>query len=146
MKKIAFIVFNFVFVLAANAQDRAIKNPLKQKTAIEVKSESPVYSSGKLKIKPEYPGGMGEFLKFVDTKIDRKYIQEGAKGNLKTYISFVIEKDGSLSEIKVLREPGFGIGAEVVKAIKKSPKWKPGELNGEKVRSSYNVPIVVIVE
>ena len=146
MKKIAFIALSLFSVIAVNAQDKASKNPLKEKPATEVKSGPPVYSSGKLKVQPEYPGGIVEFLKFVDSKIDRKNIEQGAKGNLKAYVSFIVERDGSLSEIKVLRDPGFGLGAEVIKAIKKSPKWKPGQLEGKDVRSTYNVPVVVIIE
>ena len=146
MKKVFFIALNIIFVFAANAQNKETKNPLKEKPVTEVKSGSPIYSSGKLSVQPEFPGGMAGFFKFVDAKIDRKIIKEGAKGNLKTYVSFVVERDGSLSDIKLLRDGGFGVGKQALAAIKQSPKWKPGELNGEKVRSLYNVPIVVTVE
>lgn len=146
MNKVLFTALSLIFALVANAQNKETKNPLKEKPVTEVKSGPPIYSSGKLTVQPEFPGGMSGFLKFVDGKIDRKNIEEGAKGNLKTYISFVVERDGSLSDIKLLRDGGFGVGKQALTAIKQSPNWKPGELNGEKVRSLYNVPIVVTVE
>ena len=63
--------------------------------------------------------------------------------NTKVFVSFVIEKDGTLSDIKVIRDAGYGIGNEISRIIKKSPKWKPAIHNGRVVRSQYTVPISI---
>lgn len=57
------------------------------------------------------------------------------------YITFVVEKDGTLSNIKVLKDIGYGTGEEAVKVLQLSPKWNPAELNGRKVRCNFNLPI-----
>jgi hypothetical protein len=59
----------------------------------------------------------------------------------KTYISFVVEKDGSLSTFKIIREAGTGTGEEAIRVLKMAPKWKPGKLNNHVVRTSYTLPI-----
>ncbi len=58
-------------------------------------------------------------------------------------MSFVVEKDGSLTDIKVVRDIGFGSGKEGERVLRKSPRWTPAEQNGKKVRCSYIIPIVI---
>jgi periplasmic protein TonB len=57
------------------------------------------------------------------------------------FVSFVIEKDGSLTDIKVLKDAGFGTGDEAIRVLKKCKNWVPGEQSGKKVRCSYTLPI-----
>lgn len=85
-----------------------------------------------------YPGGSQAFTKFIFSKYKSPTEEQI---NAKAFASFVIEKDGTLSDIKVLRDPGFGIGTEIIKIIKTSPKWKPAVNNGKVVRSKYTFPI-----
>ncbi|WP_262711153.1 energy transducer TonB [Flavobacterium franklandianum] len=59
----------------------------------------------------------------------------------KVYMSFIIEKDGSISEIKVLRDSGYGTGEEAIRVLNNSPKWLPGEQDGRKVRCAFSLPI-----
>ena len=59
----------------------------------------------------------------------------------KVFITFIVEKDGSLSEIKVLHEPGYGSGQEALRVLSMSPKWEPGIQNHHKVRVQYVLPI-----
>jgi protein TonB len=61
----------------------------------------------------------------------------------KVYVTFVVEKDGSLTDIKVLRDVGFGTGKEALRVLGKCPRWNPGEQNGKKVRVLYSLPIVI---
>ena len=65
------------------------------------------------------------------------------------YVTFVVEKDGSLTDIKVIRDIGYGTGKEAIRVLKKCPKWTPGEQNGKKVRctlfSSYYYSICRIM-
>jgi periplasmic protein TonB len=61
----------------------------------------------------------------------------------KVYVTFVVEKDGSLTDIKVLRDIGYGTGKEAIRVLSKCPKWMPGEQNGKKVRVLYSLPITI---
>jgi protein TonB len=146
MKKLLFITLSLLSIVAANAQDKKSKNPIKEKPATSdaaVPGRESVHNSASLEVQPQFPGGLGAFLKFVDSKFDKTKLEPGATGNLKVYVSFVIEADGTLSGYKVLRDPGFGAGAEALRVLKLSPNWEPGVKDGKPVRSSYNLPIVV---
>jgi len=65
--------------------------------------------------------------------------EEGLQGTV--YLSFIVEKDGSLSDIKILRDIGYSTGQESVRVLRKSEKWIPGEQKGKKVRCLYTLPI-----
>jgi protein TonB len=56
-------------------------------------------------------------------------------------LTFVVERDGSLTDIKVLRSLGSGTDEEAVRVLKASPKWKPGIQNGRPVRVQYSIPV-----
>ncbi|GEM54663.1 energy transducer TonB [Flavobacterium branchiophilum] len=99
-----------------------------------------LYNSAGIEVKPDFPGGIEKFYKFVGNNFQVPD-EEGLKG--KVYVSFVVEKDGSLTDIKVLRDIGFGTGAEAIRVLKKCPKWAPGEQNGKKVRCTYQLPISI---
>lgn len=90
---------------------------------------------------PGYPGGVDKFFKFLQQNI--KYPAEARNKKIqgKVFVSFIVEKDGSLSNIKVVRDPGAGCGAEALRVMKLSPKWNPGIQNGKKVRVQYTLPI-----
>jgi TonB family protein len=89
----------------------------------------------------EFPGGIEKFYEFIKAtlKYPETAKQNGVKG--KVFLTFVVEKDGSLNNIKVLRGIGSGCDEEAVRVIKASPKWKPGTQNGNIVRQQYTVPI-----
>ena len=61
----------------------------------------------------------------------------------KTYVSFIIETNGEISNIKVLRDIGYGTGEEAVRVLKLSPKWTPGVYNGRNVKQYYTLPISI---
>ncbi len=106
----------------------------------EVVEDNNVYLAAGLEVKPEFPGGIEKFYKFVSNNYQTPE-EEGLKG--KVFVSFTVEKDGSLTDIKVLRDIGFGTGAEAIRVLKKCPKWTPAEQNGKKVRCSYQLPISI---
>ena len=58
-------------------------------------------------------------------------------------VTFVIEKDGSLTDIKVIRDIGYGTGEEAIRVLKECKKWIPAEQNGQKVRVQYTLPISI---
>jgi len=92
-------------------------------------------------INPEFPGGEEAFGKFLQRNI--KYPARARERNIqgKIYISFVVEKDGSLTDIKIIRDPGGGLGDEGVRVLKLSPNWVPGLRFGRPMRMLYTVPI-----
>lgn len=94
-----------------------------------------------VEIQPEYPGGEAALGKFLQKNI--RYPSVAKENNVqgKVYIQFVVERDGSLTDIKVLREPGSGTGDEAVRVLKISPHWKPGVQNGKPVRVQFTLPV-----
>ena len=92
------------------------------------------------RIYPSFPGGMMLFYKYVGNNFK---IPEGFKGKGKIYLKFFIEKDGSLTEIEIVRDLGFGLGDEAVRVLKESPKWIPGSVNGAPIRMMYSIPILI---
>ena len=99
--------------------------------------ENKIYSLAEIPIKPEYPNGIVAFYTFFHDNFIMPE-EEGLKG--KIYISFIIEKDGSLSDIKVIRDIGYGTGLEAIRVLRKSQKWICGEQNGKKARCLYVIP------
>ncbi|TDD95227.1 energy transducer TonB [Flavobacterium cellulosilyticum] len=91
---------------------------------------------------PEFPGGMKNFYTYVGKNFEKPEID--GMSNLKVYVSFVIEKDGSMSNIKVLRDPGYGLGQEAIRVLKSiKAKWTPGIIDSKPVRTAYNLPISI---
>ena len=90
---------------------------------------------------PEPIGGMESMYKFLSETI--KYPEnarnEGISGQV--FVEFVVEKDGSISNVKVLKSVHPDLDAEAVRAVKLMPKWKPGKQKGEPVRCFYRIPV-----
>ncbi|PWA06411.1 energy transducer TonB [Flavobacterium psychrotolerans] len=103
-----------------------------------VEEDNAIYNTAGIEVKPDFPGGIEKFYKFV-AKNYQTPEEEGLKG--KVFVSFVVEKDGSLTDIKVIRDIGYGTGKEAIRVLKSCPKWTPGEQNGKKVRVLYSLPI-----
>ncbi|MCG9794212.1 energy transducer TonB [Flavobacterium algicola] len=110
------------------------------KTSQVVEEDTQIYNTAGIEVKPEFPGGIEKFYKFVGNNY-RAPEEEGLKG--KVYVTFVVEKDGSLTDIKVLRDIGFGTGKEAIRVLNKSPRWNPGVQNGKPVRVLYSLPITI---
>lgn len=102
--------------------------------------DNSVYNLAGIELKPDFPGGMDKFYKFIGKNYQVPE-EEGLKG--KVFVSFVVEKDGSLTDIKVIRDIGYGTGKEAMRVLKSCPKWNPGEQNGKKVRVLYSLPISI---
>lgn len=91
---------------------------------------------------PAFPGGMNKFYSYVAQNFRAPETQ--LSNTIKVYVSFVIEKDGTMTDIKVLRNPGYGLDQEAIRVLKSlKTKWNPGILNGKPVRTAYNLPIAV---
>jgi len=95
---------------------------------------------------PEYPGGIEEFYKLVGMNFKIPAAASKQKLEGKAIIEFMVERDGSLSEFKIVKDLGYGIGNEAIRTIKLSPKWIPGSINGKPARVLYTLPITVQTE
>ena len=94
---------------------------------------------------PEFPGGIAKFYLYVGNHFEKPEID--GEQTINVYVSFVIEEDGTMSNIKVLRDPGYGLGTEAIRVLKSlKAKWTPGMVAGQAVRTSYNLPITVKLE
>jgi len=94
---------------------------------------------------PEFPGGMSKFYTYVGNNFKRPDLD--VDKTIRVYVSFVIEKDGSMTDILVRNDPGYGLGKEAVRVLKSlKTKWTPGMINAKPVRTAYNLPITIKVE
>lgn len=93
-----------------------------------------------IEVKPLFSGGIEAFYKFIgdNYKIPN---EPGLKGTI--YISFVVEKDGTLTDIKCIRDIGFDTGKEAIRVLKTSRNWSPGMVDGKYVRCIYELPIMI---
>lgn len=94
-----------------------------------------------LDVAPEPPGGASAFLQWIgrNYRYPKKAIDSGVKGQI--LVRFIVERDGAISDIKVVRDLGHGTGAEAVRVLRRAPKWSPGIQNGRPVRVLYDLPI-----
>jgi len=90
---------------------------------------------------PEFPGGLDAFYQFLGKNIRYPAAAREHKVQGRVIISFIVEKDGSLSDVHVVRGIGSGADEESVRVLKLSPKWEPGLQNSKPVRVQYSVPI-----
>lgn len=91
---------------------------------------------------PEYIGGDRAMYKFLKENIKFPEEAKQAKISGRVTLWFVIEKDGSIKIVKVLRGLGYGCDEEAVRLIKAMPKWKPGKQRGKAVRVYYTIPVI----
>ena len=138
----ALMLLVVVFVPArANAQDKKEKNTqtLKDTTTddkiYEVCEQMPIFEGGDAALL-KY---LRENLKYPDNTKDR-----GVQGRL--VIGFIVEKDGSLTDVKVLRPVDIDLDAEVLRLVKGMPKWIPGRHNGQRVRVRHLLPIHICLQ
>lgn len=112
------------------------------KTGLGAGNDGGIIVTAALDKQPEFPGGIQNFYNYVGRNF-KTPDTEIAK-TIKVYVSFVIEKDGTMSDIRVPLNPGFGLDKEAIRVLKSlKTKWSPGILNGKPVRTAYNLPIVV---
>lgn len=90
---------------------------------------------------PEFPGGEAALLKFVASNIKYPAICAEMCVQGRVYIAFVVNKDGSVSDVQVIRSPDANLSAEAMRVVKMMPQWKPGKQGGKPVNVSYNIPV-----
>ena len=119
-------------------------NSFAQKSKSENNTEAPLTIVEQM---PEFKGGEKARQKFIQKNIEYPQVEKEAGIMGTCYITFVVEKDGTITGAKVLRgvTNGPGCDAEALRVINKMPKWKPGKQNGKKVRVQYNLPIKYVL-
>lgn len=112
------------------------------KTVPAVISNNTIENSVNLDVMPEFPGGISKFYEYVGNNFEKPELESGTI--LTVYVAFVIEKDGKMTDIKVIRNPGFGMEVEAIRVLKSLKiNWKAGIKDGQKVRTLYTLPIKV---
>jgi beta-lactamase regulating signal transducer with metallopeptidase domain len=129
---VVYALLLFVFSTKATAQKALNKADVKEKN---------LYVLADVEKLPEFPGGLPEFYKFIGENFKMSAEANKIKIKGKAYMQFIIEKDGSLSEIKTIKDPGYGLGDEAIRVLKLSPKWTAATQEGKAVRVMYSLPI-----
>ena len=91
---------------------------------------------------PSFPGGQGALMAFLSSNIKYPVVaqENGVQGRV--IVGFVVERDGSITDVKVMRSVDPSLDREAQRVVKSMPKWKPGKQNGSAVRVKYTVPVV----
>ena len=92
-------------------------------------------------IAPEFPGGINALMNFIARNIRYPEMAREQMIQGRVYLSFIVEKDGSVSSIELLRGIGGGCDEEAIRVVNAMPAWQPGRQNGRAVRVAYNLPI-----
>ena len=90
---------------------------------------------------PEFPGGMEALYNYLAQNIKYPTLARETGITGKVYVSFVVERDGSIANLKVERDIGGGCGQEAVRVLQSMPKWNPGKQKGRPVRVKFNLPV-----
>lgn len=138
----ALVLLVVVFVPAgANAQDKKVK---KAQTHKDTTADDKVYKV--CEQMPTYEGDDAALMKYLGENL--KYPEEakerGQQGRV--VVGFIVEKDGSLTDVKVLRSVDRALDAEALRVVKGMPKWIPGRQNGQCVRVRYLLPIYICLQ
>lgn len=128
MKKITFVVLILLFTFITKAQE-------KQTDSIASTSSS----INNVDIPPQFPGGIKAFYSYIGPEI--KKIRSNKKG--KMLIKFIIEKDGSMADVFIIKGLNEEFDKKLYRIIADSPKWTPGVKNGETVRATYTLPLTL---
>ncbi|GAB3518049.1 energy transducer TonB [Emticicia fontis] len=112
--------------------------PVETKIA-EVEDENKEFLS--VEVSPSFMGGVNEMYKFLGKTL--KYPSAAQRQNVegRVYMSFVVEKDGSITDVHVMKGIGFGCDEEATRAVKLMPKWIAGKQNGRNVRVRFTIPV-----
>ena len=95
-----------------------------------------------VEVMPQYPGGQIAMLKYImeNIKYPKQIMEEGIQGRVT--VRFIVEKDGSISDVKPILSVHPLLDKEAVRVVKSMPKWSPGKHNGKPVRVRFNLPVM----
>lgn len=119
--------------------------PTKVEAAVEVeKKEEEIFTV--VEQQPEFPGGNSKLGEYLGKNIRYPSAAQRANVSGRVFISFVVNTDGSIQDVQVLKGLGFGTDEEATRVVKSMPKWRPGKQSGRPVRVKYNLPISFTLE
>lgn len=121
-------------------RDRVVKEIVEEKPVEKPKEEGPL-SVAMVEQKPSFPGGESAMYKWLQDNIiyPAAASEEGVQG--KVTVQFIVEKDGSITHVQVVRGKHPALDAEAARVIRKMPRWTPGRNNGQPVRVTYHLPV-----
>jgi protein TonB len=136
MNKVLTVLF-ICFSLILPAQDNKKKDTNDIHSVSDVDEQVMTY----VEQMPEFPGGQGELLKYLSSNIiyPKSAIDSGIQG--KVLLKFVVKKDGSISDVEIVKGVNSAIDREAIRVVSAMPRWKPGKQNGSAVNVAYMVPI-----
>ena len=105
----------------------------------EVVEEAPIFTV--VESMPEFPGGMAELYTYLGNNIKYPVMAKESGIQGKVYVTFVVERDGSITDVRVLRGIGGGCDEEAIRVVQSMQKWNPGKQRGKPVRVQYNLPV-----
>lgn len=103
--------------------------------------DNTVYDTGGIELFPEFEGGMGAWAKFIQRNLRYPEMAMEREIEGKVFVSFVVEKDGTISNVNIVKGIGGGCDEEAIRVIRKSPRWRPGMQHNIPVRVRYNMPL-----
>lgn len=115
-----------------------------EEEAEEIIQEEKIYTA--VQQQAEFPGGLSAWSRFLMTTL--KYPSAAARANKggRVFVSFVVNTDGSIQDVKLIKGVGFGCDEEAIRVIKSMPRWNPAKQNGKPVRSIFNQPITFVAQ
>jgi len=141
-RRLIFALSGIIIFLYAGAQNQTSKD------SVLIVREGDTAVFRKVEEEASFPGGQTEWRKFLERNLRGDVATEhGAPAGSYTVVAqFIVDKEGNISEIKPLTNLGYGMEEEVVRIIKKSPKWSPAILNGKPVKAYRKQPITFVIE
>ena len=126
-----------VVILSSGREINLITTPVQIPT--NLKSDDEIYDV--VEVNAQFPGGDAACMKWIKDhiKYPEECIEKEIQGRVQT--SFVVEKDGSITDAKVLRSPHPLLSEEAIRVVKAMPKWAPAKVKGQTVRSRFNLPV-----
>ena len=120
-------------------QNEVVNEYMVPENEVEEKEEAEVFTI--VDEMPQFPGGESKLMEYVSKNINYPQIarESGIQGRV--FVGFVVEPDGSISNVKLLRGIGGGCDEEALRVVNSLPKWKPGKNRGKAVRVSYQIPV-----
>lgn len=91
---------------------------------------------------PEFPGGAAKMMEYIQKNIKYPMMARESDIQGRVFVSFVVEPDGSITNVSVMRGIGGGCDEEALRVVQSMPNWKPGKQRGSAVRCSFTVPII----
>lgn len=128
------------------ADSKPVTNRAERDEVVEAKPTEKSTAEGTVSIalveqKPQFPGGDAAMYKWIGEHM--KYPEAAAQAGIqgRVVVSFIVEKDGSVSNVKVLRGKDPDLDKEAVRVVRSMPRWQPGKMNGTPVRVTYMLPL-----